>query len=106
MGRHLTAADDVVLGQEIFQTAQSIAEGLQQLVRRGMVFFQLFQDLLRRLVGIELGRVSLNACWFIRRLAMPISSRRASGMSTLFIIKKLLAEVVRADAEIAMSLWF
>ncbi len=95
-----------VLGfEKITQATQRVTEGLQELVRCRMVFLQLFQDLLRGLVRVDLGCGVLEGLLVEPQvghadLQQPVE-RNVNG----FVIQKFLAEVVRANAEVAMRLW-
>ena len=94
----------LVLGQKILQSAQSIAKRLQQLVRSGMVFFQFFQDLLRRLVGVEFCR-RIFECLLVQPQVGHTDLKQAIQRDiNVLVIEKLFAEIVGADTEVAVCL--
>src|SRR5215831_4856559 len=104
-GQHLRRKlDDMVLGQKILQSAQSIAKSLEQLVWRRMIFFQFLQNLLRRFVRIEFC-CRIFECLLVQPQVRHADLKQAIERDiNIFIVQKLLAEIVGPNAEIAVRL--
>ena len=96
-------ADDLFLLDELAQAAQDIAETLQQVIRRGMVFPQLSQHLAGAALGVDpLGRL-LQSLLIAPQIGVPHLLQAVQGDIHHFVIEEFLSVVLRADAEVTLG---
>ena len=97
--------DDFVLLDELPQAAQSVAEGLQQLVGGRMVLAQIGQHGLRTAVGINLGGDFLELLLVAPQVGIADLEQAIQGNVHHLVVQQLLAEILRSQAEIAVGCW-
>ncbi len=95
--------DDVMLLDEVAQTAQDAAERLEQFGGGRMVVFQIVQDLLRGTLGIDLGGDFAELGLVAAQILVADFEQAVERDIDHFVVQQLLAISVGADAEVAVG---
>ncbi len=95
--------DDFVLFDELPQSTQSIAEGLQQLVCGRMVAVQISQHRCRTAMGIYLGRNLFELLLVVPQIRIGDLEQTVQWNIHHLFVQQLLAKILGSQAEIAMG---
>ena len=95
--------NDFLLLDELPQAAQSVAEGLQQLVGGRMVLSQIGQHLRRSAMGIDLGGHFLKLLLVAPQIGIADLEQAIERNIHHLVVQQLLAEILGAQAEIAVG---
>ena len=102
-GRHLRRnRHDVLRLDKIAQTAQHVAKGAEQFVRRGMVVLQILQDGFHRTRGVDPFRHPLHFRLIAVQILIADFQQPVERCIDHLVVQQLLPVVVGADAEVPL----